>query len=64
MYIRKPGDCSGYKVGISCFQLIKKKSILNKLNEAVSFENFLHTKYVGQNVFTGRWRIDNQPLIL
>jgi 2-oxoglutarate dehydrogenase complex dehydrogenase (E1) component-like enzyme len=30
----------------------QKKSILRKLNEAVSFENF--TKYVGQNVFTGR----------
>jgi 2-oxoglutarate dehydrogenase E1 component len=30
----------------------KEKMILSKLNEAVSFENFLHTKYVGQNVFT------------
>jgi 2-oxoglutarate dehydrogenase E1 component len=33
------------------FSIDQKKSILRKLNEAVSFENFLHTKYVGQNVF-------------
>lgn len=30
----------------------QKKHILNKLNEAVSFENFLHTKYVGQKRFS------------
>lgn len=30
----------------------KKKIILEKLNEAVSFENFLHTKYVGQKRFS------------
>jgi 2-oxoglutarate dehydrogenase E1 component len=30
----------------------KKKHILSKLNEAVSFENFLHTKYVGQKRFS------------
>jgi 2-oxoglutarate dehydrogenase E1 component len=30
----------------------KKKHILKKLNEAVSFENFLHTKYVGQKRFS------------
>ena len=29
-----------------------KKRILGKLNEAVSFENFLHTKYVGQKRFS------------
>lgn len=29
-----------------------KKRILKKLNEAVSFENFLHTKYVGQKRFS------------
>ena len=29
----------------------RKKIILEKLNEAVSFENFLHTKYVGQKRF-------------
>jgi len=31
---------------------MKKKHILKKLNEAVSFENFLHTKYVGQKRFS------------
>ena len=30
----------------------EKKGILNKLNQAVSFENFLHTKYVGQKRFS------------
>lgn len=30
----------------------KKKIIVEKLNEAVSFENFLHTKYVGQKRFS------------
>ncbi|MFK6999622.1 2-oxoglutarate dehydrogenase E1 component [Flavobacterium oreochromis] len=30
----------------------KKKLIIEKLNEAVSFENFLHTKYVGQKRFS------------
>src|SRR6056297_3917595 len=30
----------------------EKKNILRKLNEAVSFENFLHTKYVGQKRFS------------
>lgn len=30
----------------------QKKNILAKLNEAVSFENFLHTKYVGQKRFS------------
>ena len=30
----------------------QKKTILGKLNEAVSFENFLHTKYVGQKRFS------------
>ena len=30
----------------------QKKHILGKLNEAVSFENFLHTKYVGQKRFS------------
>ena len=34
------------------FSANEKKSILNKLNEAVSFENFLHTKYVGQKRFS------------
>lgn len=30
----------------------KKKSILTKLNEAVVFENFLHTKFIGQKRFS------------
>jgi 2-oxoglutarate dehydrogenase E1 component len=34
------------------FSAEQKKSILSKLNEAVSFENFLHTKYVGQKRFS------------
>ena len=32
--------------------LEKKKRILSKLNDAVVFENFLHTKYVGQKRFS------------
>ena len=34
------------------FSSDQKKNILKKLNEAVSFENFLHTKYVGQKRFS------------
>ncbi|MBA2404025.1 MAG: 2-oxoglutarate dehydrogenase E1 component, partial [Bdellovibrionales bacterium] len=34
------------------FTIEKKKRILTKLNEAVAFENFLHTKYVGQKRFS------------
>jgi len=34
------------------FDAEQKKHILSKLNEAVSFENFLHTKYVGQKRFS------------
>lgn len=34
------------------FGIEKKKRILSKLNEAVAFENFLHTKYVGQKRFS------------
>ncbi|QWX84023.1 2-oxoglutarate dehydrogenase E1 component [Cellulophaga sp. HaHaR_3_176] len=30
----------------------RKKNILRKLNQAVSFESFLHTKYVGQKRFS------------
>ncbi len=32
--------------------LEQKKRVLNKLNEAVVFENFLHTKYIGQKRFS------------
>ncbi|MCB9427105.1 MAG: 2-oxoglutarate dehydrogenase E1 component [Flavobacteriales bacterium] len=34
------------------FNANQKKRILEKLNEAVTFENFLHTKYVGQKRFS------------
>ena len=34
------------------FDTEQKQHILSKLNEAVSFENFLHTKYVGQKRFS------------
>lgn len=34
------------------FSEAQKKQILKKLNEAVSFESFLHTKYVGQKRFS------------
>lgn len=34
------------------FSSDQKKVILNKLNQAVVFENFLHTKYVGQKRFS------------
>lgn len=34
------------------FSSEQKKVILNKLNQAVVFENFLHTKYVGQKRFS------------
>ncbi len=34
------------------FTIDEKKHILSKLNEAVVFENFLHTKYIGQKRFS------------
>lgn len=34
------------------FSLEKKKRILSKLNEAVVFESFLHTKFIGQKRFS------------
>jgi 2-oxoglutarate dehydrogenase E1 component len=58
MYIRKPEviqwiqDKIGYNDNIPKFSADQKKNILEKLNEAVSFENFLHTKYVGQKRFS------------
>jgi 2-oxoglutarate dehydrogenase E1 component len=33
------------------YSIEAKKYILGKLNQAVTFESFLQTKYVGQNVF-------------
>ncbi len=58
MYIRKPEVVQWIqnKLGVNDnqprFSTDEKKVILNKLNQAVSFENFLHTKYVGQKRFS------------
>lgn len=58
MYIRTPEiiqwiqDKIGYNDNIPRYNDEQKKHILTKLNEAVSFENFLHTKYVGQKRFS------------
>ncbi|HER39729.1 MAG TPA: 2-oxoglutarate dehydrogenase E1 component, partial [Salinimicrobium catena] len=58
MYIRKPEEIQWIqnKLNINenqpSFNDEEKKHILKKLNEAVSFENFLHTKYVGQKRFS------------
>jgi 2-oxoglutarate dehydrogenase E1 component len=57
-YIRKPEvrEWIQNKLNINDNQPVfseqEKKHILKKLNEAVSFENFLHTKYVGQKRFS------------
>lgn len=34
------------------FTIEEKKNILNKISEAVAFENFIHTKYIGQKSFS------------
>jgi 2-oxoglutarate dehydrogenase E1 component len=58
MYIRKPEVIEWIQNRLNIndnlpnFSSDQKKHILNKLNEAVSFENFLHTKYVGQKRFS------------
>ncbi len=58
MYIRKPEvvqwiqDRLNVNDNLPSFNVEQKKNILDKLNEAVSFENFLHTKYVGQKRFS------------
>ncbi len=58
MYIRNPEiiDWIHSKLNVNDnlpnFDKSQKKVILEKLNEAVSFENFLHTKYVGQKRFS------------
>ena len=58
MYIRKPEEIEWIqnKLNINdnqpSFSEEEKKHILKKLNEAVSFETFLHTKYVGQKRFS------------
>ena len=58
MYIRKPDEIKWIQSKLNGndnhtkFSGDQKKHILKKLNEAVSFENFLHTKYVGQKRFS------------
>jgi 2-oxoglutarate dehydrogenase E1 component len=58
MYVRKPEqldwirnkiEAEGYPITLHTEE---KQLILRKLNEAVVFENFLHTKYVGQKRFS------------
>lgn len=58
MYIRKPERVEWIQNWINIndnqpkFDASRKKHILKKLNQAVSFEGFLHTKYVGQKRFS------------
>lgn len=58
MYIRDPEvrkwiqNWLSVNANTPTFDTEQKKQILSKLNEAVSFENFLHTKYVGQKRFS------------
>lgn len=58
MYIRKPERVKWIQDWINVndnhpkFNSDRKKHILKKLNQAVSFEGFLHTKYVGQKRFS------------
>lgn len=58
MYIREPEILEWFKAKIEQDYpnynppRETKKRILSKLNEAVVFENFLHTKYVGQKRFS------------
>jgi 2-oxoglutarate dehydrogenase E1 component len=58
MYIREPKVLDWIKNRLDVnenqpnFNADQKKNILRKLNEAVSFETFLHAKYVGQKRFS------------
>jgi len=58
MYIRKPEKVNWIQQRLNIndnhpqFSSEQKKHILKKLNQAVSFETFLHTKYVGQKRFS------------
>ncbi|MFD1094332.1 2-oxoglutarate dehydrogenase E1 component [Salegentibacter chungangensis] len=58
MFIRKPEEISWIQEKLNVnenhpkFDAEQKKQILKKLNEAVSFESFLHRKYVGQKRFS------------
>lgn len=58
MYIRNPERVQWIQQWLNVndnhptYDSDEKKNILRKLNEAVSFEAFLHTKYVGQKRFS------------
>ncbi|MFH6768448.1 2-oxoglutarate dehydrogenase E1 component [Gaetbulibacter aquiaggeris] len=58
MYIRNPDVIKWWQNKLNVndnhpsYPLIAKKYILSKLNQAVTFENFLQTKYVGQKRFS------------
>lgn len=58
MFIRRPEEIEWIQAKLNVnenqpsFSNDRKKQILKKLNEAVSFESFLHTKYVGQKRFS------------
>lgn len=58
MYIRKPEEIEWIQNWLNnndnhpSFNTDQKKHILNKLNETLSFETFLHSKYVGQKRFS------------
>ena len=58
MYIRQPEVISWIQKKLNVndnqanFSDSQKKKLMTKLIEAVSFENFLHTKYVGQKRFS------------
>ncbi|WP_299365346.1 2-oxoglutarate dehydrogenase E1 component [Winogradskyella sp.] len=58
MFIRKPEEIQWIQDKLNIndnhpqFTVDEKKYILKKLNEAVAFESFLHTKYVGQKRFS------------
>ncbi|WP_435135136.1 2-oxoglutarate dehydrogenase E1 component [Formosa sp. A9] len=58
MYVRNPERKAWIQEKLNIndnqpkFDVDQKKYILKKLNEAVAFESFLHTKYVGQKRFS------------
>ncbi len=58
MYIRKPEERAWIQNWLNnndnhpSFSADEKKHILHKLNQAFSFETFLHSKYVGQKRFS------------
>ncbi|MCU0421393.1 MAG: 2-oxoglutarate dehydrogenase E1 component [Bacteroidia bacterium] len=58
VYVREPKKVEWLKKkmeggrNIPTLNIEQKRSILHKLNEAVVFENFLHTKFVGQKRFS------------